>query len=282
MDLRIIFSDNGTLRDLTSNLLNYKAGSELFDYTVNEDSLFIGVRFPLNSLHFKFDTPNTETASIAVKYWNGVEFLPMAEVIDGTESTGAALSQNGFIDWTPDKQQAFKRDDTVHSQTNEKVTGLGNIAIYDRFWYKIDFDATLSIDTELSWIGTYFNEDADMYDEYPILNDSQIMTRFETGKTSWEAQAVRAADLIVADLVKSNIIQSGNQLLYRRELKEASVCKTAEIIFGAFGDDFKDDKAAARKEYNSRIKKDIFVTDKDSDGRVDEVEVTFRQGNLVR
>ena len=136
--------------------------------------------------------------------------------------------------------------------------------------------------TELSWVGQKFSDDDDLGAEHPDLTLSSVISAYESGKTDWEEQHVRAAELIVRDLIGQKIIYSKNQILERETFMLPSVSKVAEIIYSAFGDDYSDQKAAARGEYKERFSKSIYDVDLNEDGDLSLKEMSFRQGFMKR
>lgn len=278
---RIYFSDNGTLTDLSRDLGKYKSGSATVDYVAGEDAFFIGSLVPFNHLYFKMGAVvNALPANIVISTWNGQEFLPVVDVQDETYSA-APLAQSGHITWTPDRHHSWHKEHTEDNGT-EKIDGLGSVTIYDNYWLKITFDADLTAGLELSWLGQIFSDDEELGDEYPDLNRSNVKTAYEAGKTDWQAQHVRAAEVIVQDLVRKGVIFEKGQLLDRDKLRLASVSKCAEIIFQSFGDDYADDKVRARNEYDKRIDLSVYHNDSDADGILDKGEIGARTGFLSR
>lgn len=281
MKNRILFSDNGSLIDHTSVLENYHLYSANIPMVLNEDYLYIGSSLPFNHLYFKIDTVNSNASDLSLDIWNGTQWNACAEIIDETSIGGVTFAKDGFITWTPDKLTLWGQDDTRFNGI-ERVTGLGQATIYDKYWIRLSVSSDLSPTTALGWVGNIFSTDDDIGTEFPDLLRSNTLNGFETGKTDWEEQAVRAAKIIVNDLIDMKLISGSGQILERHQLMPASVMKTAEIIFGAFGDDFRDDKVEASKEYKARISKNIFTLDRDNDAIVDDREQTFTQAKLVR
>lgn len=78
------------------------------------------------------------------------------------------------------------------------------------------------------------------------------------------------------------MIWSKNQILDRDDFKLACVSKTAEIIYNAFGDDYMDQKVAARNEYSARFKRINFSVDKNSDGALSVYEQKTKVGYFSR
>lgn len=278
---RIIYDDNGTLTDLTASLGNYHNNPSTVALKTTTDYLYIGSILPFNHIYLKFDVLNNSNADLNVEIWNGNGWQAAAEILDETATNGNTFGQNGFITWTPDKSKGWGRDDTNVNGT-ERITGLGNVTIYDKYWVRFSVTQNLTGTTAIQWVGNLFNNDDDIGSEFPDLLRSNTLTGFETGKTDWQEQSVRAAQIIINDLIDLNIIQDESQILERHQLMPASVMKTAEIVFSAFGDDFIDNRNDARKEYEKRIQKKIFTVDKDNDAIADRQEINSGQGKLIR
>lgn len=152
--------------------------------------------------------------------------------------------------------------------------------LYDKYWLRISFDA--SFDFELSFLGHKFSDDTDLFTEYPVFNNSDFLTAFKSGKTSWEEQHIKAAEIIAMDLMKKSVILGPEQILERRKFIGASVCKTAEIIFTAFGNDYLEQKNAAREAYYQRLDLSQYAIDASGDGILSPAELQTRQGWLSR
>jgi len=279
---RFIFSDNSTLIDYSTELEDYHAGSAVIDYTATEDAIYIGSELPFNSLFFNATAVNAETASVVVQYWNGTEWKTMVDILDETKASGATLAQAGHMTWTTDKNEGWAKEDTVNSNGDEAITGLGDITIYDLYWVKITFSATLTNTTELGWIGPKFCEDADLTGEFTLFGKSKFMANYGSGVSDWQSQIVMASRIMVTDIIKKNVIQNGDQLLERRKLMDACVAKTAQLIFKNLGDDYEDDKNNARTEYHSRLSLKNFSADKNANARKDESEKGVQVGGLYR
>jgi hypothetical protein len=274
---RILYSDNGTLSEWTPELEKFQSGSQTFSLVSAEDAIYIGSLFPFNHKYFKMGaTPNAETASIAVKYWDGDEFVDVVNVVDETSVSGASLGQSGFITWTPDEDKLWSMEHT------EDITELNTIKIYNMYWTKITFSADLTASVILSWLGQVFSDDDDLGSEFPLLNRAAMLTAFESGKTDWEEQHVKAAEILIKDLIESNVIDNRNQILLREKFKLASVSKCAELAFRGFGDDYADDRRDARQEYNSRKKLRVYMVDKNEDALLQNSEARTRHGFLSR
>ena len=280
MNYRIIHSDNGTLKDLSHSLNKYTSGSEVIPLSASEDYLYIGSRYPFNSLYFKAGVANSVTSVLYVSYWDGNKWQGAVEIADATNG----FKNSGYISFVPSRRHSgWTMDNTRNGdEVTENITGLGGLVVYDMYWMRIKCSVDLSGTTSLSWLGHIFCDDEDLYSEYPLFNSSGLKSAFKSGKTDWEEQRVRASILLVEDLVSGGIIEDQGQLLDTSKLRTSCVTKTAQLIFNALGDDYIDDSRKAYGEYNTRLKKGLYNIDSNDDAILDNVELDARQGYLVR
>ena len=276
MDIKFLHSDNGTLIDYSSSVSRYTSGSATLPIVASEDYLYIGVRFPLNSILFKMEAANTQASNLSVNYWTSSGWTSMVEVSDDTSNSGATLGNTAHIDMVPNKTGAFLMADT------DKITGLESVTIYDRYWYRLSFSADLDALTTLSYVGMTFSEDADLGAVYPDLNTANAKSRFESGKTSWEHQHVLAAEFLIDELIHRGAIDSGNQILVRDNYRKAAAYKVAELIYDSYGSDYEDDRLLAEQKYLKLLDKNNYKTDKNNDAILNENETTVEQARFIR
>jgi hypothetical protein len=270
LDHRILYSDNGTFSDLTSALNNVLDSASVLAWVAAQDALYLGSELPFNHRYIEVSVANDQASVASVQIWNGSSWENAVDVLDLTALAGKTLAQSGVLSWSPDKDgSGFQK-----AESTEDVTGLTSFKIYDRYWVKITFSADLKATTALKYIGHKFSEDADLTQAYPLLALTELKTAFALGgsKTSWMEQAVLAAEEIIADLKSMGVAESPNQLLDWSVLKLASVHKTAEIIFRAFGTKYKDDLAEAKSAYSRALQIKNFAIDRDRNARLTKAE----------
>lgn len=274
---RVIYSDDGTLTDISTELSNFHSGDYTFSgFVASEDYIYIGNIVPFNHFYLKMGTASVASTTMSIHYWTGNTWQEVVEVDDETEG----LTQDGYITFVPDRDYKWIEADT--NGQGQQVTGLTSLTIYDKYWIRISFNNNLTADSIISWIGQKFSNDDDLGSEYPDLVRSSVLTAFESGKTTWEEQHIRAAEIIVQDLISKQVIFAKGQILERSGYMLASVSKVAELIFNSFGDDYADQKKNARNEYESRMDKNIYDIDANLDGELTEGEMTNRQGFMTR
>lgn len=270
---RVFHSDNGTLTDFTNELHKYRSQTASLTFVAAEDYLYIGNIAPFNHFFVKMATANTASTAMTLEYWGGSTWSAVAELDDQTDG----LTKDGFVSWVPDRNSGWTRQDT-----EAKVTGLETLNIYDRYWARVKFDNDLDDPTVIQWLGQKFSDDEDLNAEYPDLVRSNVKTAFETGKVDWEEQHVKAAEIIIQDLIRKKVIYTKNQVLERETYRLASAALVAHIVYNTFGDDFVDQANSARNEYKERMSKSVFDVDLDGDAELDRREVSTRQGFMFR
>lgn len=272
--MRFFHLASSTLVDYSNEVDRYLTENATLTYT-SGDYLFIGQDLPFNHFFVKLATANAQNRTMTVEYWDGDQWRAMVEVLDDT----SGLQASEFVEFTPDRDYLWSRDHTNYN--GETITGLTDVVIYDLYWVRISFSGTLD-EVEISWIGNKFSDDLDLYEEHPRLNNSTLKTLFESGKTTWEAQHVKAAEIIIRDLKAQGIIHSPGQILKRQDYKLPSISQVAKLIYQGLGDDFKEDVVEMHNDYKSRLKTPLHKIDIDGDGRLGVAEKFRGQGWLSR
>jgi hypothetical protein len=276
---RVIYGDDGTLIDLTKELNNAFSGEKALSVIAAEDYLYIGGDLPFNHRYIVVDSTNKNslTSSLGVEIYDGSNWNAAVDVIDYTASSGgASLNQSGWIRWTLDRNKAWGQESTT-----EDITALSDLKVYDFYWLRLKWDSDLTPNTTLKYVGHKFADDEALYAEYPDLNNSDLLAAWETGKSDWEEQHLSAAEYVIQELRKNKLIWTRNQVLDWETYSIAGVHKCAEIIYNGFGDDFIENKRAAKANFKEAMV-GPFNVDRDEDGRVDEREKEDLKGIVRR
>lgn len=279
MTSRTIWDDGGTLKDISLDVNDFKAGSRVLDIQT-ADKLYIGSDFAFNHRYINVKVPNANVSSVTVEVWDGEEWIACEDVIDQTAIAGASLAQSGIISWVPDADEGWMREST--NDESEQVTGLTSLKIRDLFWARLSWSGAMTNTTEVDYIGHKFSDDLDLAVFYPDMTRTAVLTQFKSGKTTWLEQHLQAAQEIIKDLKKTRIVKSPNQLLNWELFKDASSHKVAEIVFNAFGKDFYENRDAARKQYKQDFDKAIYHVDQNNDAILSVRERTLTEGKLYR
>jgi hypothetical protein len=233
---------------------------------------------PFNHKYFDVGTvKNAVASSVSVEIWWANAWHAAVDILDRTKLVSASLSQSEVIQWNTDRLKGWDRE-----LDSSDVTGLTGTKIYNMYWARFSWNATLTSTMALQFIGPRFSSDSILFTYYPDLNNSQLMTSFESGKTEWFIQHFMAAEVIVRDLIRTGVIISPAQIMDHDRFTEAACHKVAEIIYQALGDAYKDNKAEARKMYKETMDLKLFNLDVTQDGSLQLEERGISQGWLHR
>lgn len=278
---RVLWNDNGTLRDLSKALSYPLSGTEVIPYKSATDAIYIGSDLPFNHRWIEASVVNDQVSAVTVAVWDGGDWIPCVDVIDETLTSGTkSLGQSGNISWVPDRKNAsWVRQQFTEDMDADEI--LSTVKIYDLFWAKFTFSADLKATTALKFVGHKFCSDEDLFAEYPDLSNTNILTAFSSGKTTWADQEFLASKYIIEELRNMGIIWSKNQILDWGLFKPACVHKTAEIVYSAFGDDYKDDRANAGIKYKQSLSKKNFETDRNENADLEVEEKSLTRTNWL-
>lgn len=275
-DQRVVFSNNGTLSDISVATGDFREATSVVPYTAGEDYIFIGSFLPFNHKHFDLSVVNDQASSVSIDIWDGNSWIAAVDIIDQTSVGGVSLAQDGIISW------ASNIDDSSWNREEKsfQVTGLTGTAIYNLYWVRMSFSQSLNSLTAIDYIGHKFSKDSQLYDIYPELNDATVLSSFESGKTDWEEQHYLAADMIIRDLKKKNALVSPDQIMDWEIFREPSIHACAMQIYWGLSQYDKHDKA--RDKYQHIADLGFLNLDLNRDGRLGITEKVIRQGFLSR
>lgn len=274
---RIIYSDNGTLTDYSLELSRYDSSVKTFSFVTSEDAFYIGCDLPFNHFFVQMGTTvNAISSTLSISLYDGTAFRAAQDIIDQTNG----LNQSGIIRFTPDRDYVWQRSDT--SYNGQTVLGLTSLKIYNLYWAKLTYSATMTASVTMKYIGHRFCDDTDIGAEFPGINRQVMRDAFTTSLANYNEQIVRASDHIINDLKRMGIIEQKEQILDSDDLRIPCVYKSAELIYNALGDDYIDQRDDARVKYKTALDKKLFIIDKNKNGIVDQAEKTISTGWMSR
>jgi len=276
-DQRIIFVDDGSPRDLSPDLNSYLSGTAGFPYVAAEDFLYIGTVWPWSTRHIEIGTPNDSSVSMLVELWDSGAWHPVIDFFDMTSQSGASLAQSGQIRILKDRNFGWS-----NIEDSSLIPGLDGTKIYDLYWARVSFSFDLNPATTLKYIGAVFSDDNDLYRYFPDLNQPALKSLFKAGKTDWKEQGFDAAKVILKDLKDRGFIASQDQILDPYAYMEASVYKTAQLIYGGLGKAYSELMDAAAKRYTAEMNLRAPYLDITKDGQLSRAERQTSYGRLVR
>ena len=264
LEQRVIYDGD----DISKEVNDFRAGSAAFVYD-NAKYLYIGSILPFNNLWLASAVPNTNAAVVTVEMWWGNEWISAVDVLDET----AGLTASGRLQWSTDINKGWELE-----QRSDDITGLNYPNIYNMYWLRLSWDVDFSALTTLEYVGQKFSSDAILYSFYPDLQIAALKNQYSVGKTSWDEQHYMAAEHIVRDLKKKNMIVSRSQILDHSLFTDASCHKVAEIIYTAFGPPYFDEREAASKQYGAAINIKKMNLDVNANGRLEPMERVWSTG----
>lgn len=264
---RIIHLDNGTPVDLSISLNDAFGETATIGLVAAEDYLVVGSDLPFNHRYFQVSTVNDQASVVSAEIWDGNSWAAAVDIIDYTTVGGVSLARSGYIKFTVDRNSSWAREDTT-----EDVTGLTSLKIYDKYWMRFKWSADLNASTALRYLGFKFADDSDIQAYYPDLMNATLLTAFAASKTDWNDQHFMVAEEIISHLQRKGIAWNRNQVVDWEQYNLAGIHGLAKIAYNAFGDDYKDDYAAALEKFNKSLNFKVHRIDRDADGKLDPVE----------
>lgn len=275
---RIIWSDNGVLKDLSIQLSNFASDLAVIDIKAAEDAIYLGSDMPFNHRYFHLGVANDIDSSPSLSIWSGSAFEPTVDKLDQTVDSTLAktMAKNGILSWVPEISKFWGRE-----QTTEHIPALSTLKIYQMYWAKLTFSADLKPTFSLGYVGHRFCNNDDLYSRFPDLANTDLLNSFKSGKTDWVEQQILASETVVRDLRADQKLWSINQVLEWERFQEAACYKTAEIAYSAFGKDYADDVASARKYYKEALGQSRGGIDLDGNGALQPFE-QISQARIMR
>lgn len=273
---RVFISDNGDLTEVSDALNDFRGSDVVIPLVTSEDKIYIASDLPFNSRFVVVTVANDVTAVVTVELRFNNAWVPAVDVLDRTVTGGKSLTKSGFIQWQPDENKGW---DKVARASD--VTELSTLNIFGMYWARLSWSGTLKATTSLRHIGYKFSTDAQLQSYYPDLG-SDLMAAFATGKMNWDDQHFMAAEAIIADLRRRQILASRNQIMDWELFTVASCHKAAEVIYRGLGRSYVDDATAAHAAYEEALDVKFPALDTNADGRLSMAEKTQSTGWLKR
>lgn len=249
--------------DLSPILNEYGAGTVVLPYQSGE-YLYIGQELPFNNFWLHVTRANAVAANLSIQIWWGNTWENAVDITDGTAASGKPLAQSGRISFRPRWDKNWSTE-----QRAEMITGLEDWEIYDMYWARLAWSATLTGNTTLKYLGQKFANDSNLYDFYPDLRNQSLRDAWQQAsdtKTTWDEQHYAAADALVDDLIRRRLIEGKQQIVDWSIYRMAACHKAAEIIYQGLGTSYAEHKKAALGQYAQNMNKGNFRVDKDRDG----------------
>jgi len=270
---RVFISDGGTLTDVTLDLNDFREGNASAALTT-DDYIYIASERPFNSRYFKLTPYNAESATVSIEIWGSNGWFSAVDVVDETKG----FNEDGYIRFNLDRDN---RRSWTKQDDSKNVTDVGSqVDVFEMYWLRVSFSTDLSGTTALRHIGTLFSSDDDLFSYYPDLRNSGLMAAWETGKADWIEQGFSAANEILRELRRKSITfgRAGFSLMDVGLYNEASIHKTAQIIYAGLGESFDAPEAKAAKAFREALDMTYHRVDVTGDGTLSQGEKKLRTG----
>lgn len=266
---RVFWRSGSTPIDVSPELNDFRRGTKVMQILLT-DQLYVGCEWPFNHKYFDVLAANANASVASVQFWDGSTWNDAVDVIDETATGGKTLAQSGTISWAMDR---IGGKSWFREQDSNRISALTGTRIFELYWMRFRFSASLSAATELRYIGERFSDDTDLISFYP--DTPNLLTAFASGKTDWREQEFASAEAIARDLRSQAVLYRREQILRSELFNEASVHKTAQIIYSALGIQYEDRMKAAAVAYRAALNFKQFELDRNADAIPDGYESTI-------
>lgn len=257
--------------DISVAVADFRVGTYALSYTAGEH-VYIGSNSPFNNIWIELSTvvAGPGAGGPTVEVWYNSSWSSVVDIIDQTEG----LTKSGRVSWALDIDKGW------NAEQKSVDVGLTGTNVYNRYWLRLSWAGNFT--AGLAYLGQKFSSDTVMASLYPDLMQSQILSGFKTGKTSWDEQHFMASDAIIKEIRRRNYIVAQGQLLDWTVFEDAACHKVAQIVYQAFGAPYVDHVNNATKRYNDELNSKCFVIDSNMNGHAEIIEQRDRQGWLTR
>jgi hypothetical protein len=269
LDQRVILYKSGTFSDITVKVNEWNNGKTA-DITMDPgDYLYIASFLPFNHKYLSFQTVSVAQLVPIIELCAGrTEWNTVADQLDYTDG----FRESGILQFTP---QYDEKGWGIIGKSTTEVDDLANApVVYQSYWMRISFDDPAAF--ELKYIGQKFSSDVDLFEEYPNLRQTAILSGWATGKTDWDDQHLLAATYISKEMVQRGLIFTNNQILDISTLRNPAVHKTASIIYSGLGaKNYEAEIKLAAQNFETAMTQKIFQVDLNANAVKDRGEVLY-------
>jgi hypothetical protein len=273
--VRTIFNDNSVLTDFSIESQNRE--SFAIPYVAGQDYVYIAQYFPFNNFFIETDVANDQASVVSVDYISGKQWVAAVDIIDGTKASGISLSKAGVVQFTPDDYNWTSIVDP--RKIGGTSLGIEALPIFDLYWIRVKFSASLKATTSIKSISYNFSTDRLLESIDPEI-DNYKEPWGGVSKTNWVEQTMLGSQHVVAELKSRGLILSPGNILRFDDVCLATTYRTLMIIYAMLGKDFEEKYKNAEKEFKVLMDIKRFTFDKNQDGKVqsNEISLTVAQG----
>lgn len=276
--IRFFHKDNATLIDYSLASQN-KSENIVLPVVYTEDALFIGQYMPFNNIFFEVKVANDVTSAMQIYTHNGNQWEAVVDIIDETSTGGKTLAKSGVVQWTVNKNKNWQLTQDTTSG-NQAPIELSSLTIYDMYWIKITFTASLKATTAIDRLTYKFTDESVLGALDPDL--SQYMTSWSSSKTDWLDQILVASERVWLDLKAAKIIKGPESIMRFDEIHLATAWKTLALIYSALGKEYTEKRDYAEKQYSDILNNLPITVDMSEDGHLNRNEISSSKAQVVR
>jgi hypothetical protein len=239
------------------------------------DAIFIGQDLPFNNVYLEMQVANAAEASLSVDCWDGRQWVPAVDVLDGTIS-GGTLGKNGCVQFVPDNDSFWT---CLPDPSRTSDVGFTN-KIYELYWLRIQSNIALDAETSIKRISYLFCENYQIKEKWSDVD--LYLTKWAAGKTDWLEQIREATELMIGELKARSMIIHPGQILRYDDVNLACVYRTLMIIFARLGPSFAGHLKTASENYDLLMDNKRWTLDKNKSGKVEHEELSSSVSQGVR
>jgi hypothetical protein len=273
--LRLLYSDNGVLTDRSLDNQDETINITL-SMVVNEDYIYIGKLYPFNNFFIKSTVANDVASIMTVQYWDGKIWQSAIDLLDGTSVGGVSLAQSGIVQFVPQKDTHWQR--LLSTKENNAPTELNTKEIYNLYWIRIKFSASLKATTSINTISYAFTR------SQRLDNIDYAINAYKTsfGVTTWDDQILTGSLHVVSDLKSRGLVLDSGQILMFDDVELPTCYKTLQIIFQSLGPSYVDKRDYYESKYKETISSNSYTFDQNDNAKVEIAELNTNTARLVR
>lgn len=276
--LRVFYSDNGTITDLSLDLQS--DGDVNIPIVAAQDYIYIAQSMPFNNFFMEVSTPNDQASVMSIETWDGVSWKPAVDVLDGTSVGGVSLARDGVVQFSPDRDEYWD----IVEDTRDEPTAFGlqsSVVLFDSYFIRISFSSDLNAGTDLNKIGYLFASSEQLNAIDPEI-DNYLTSWGGVTKTDWSEQLMIGSQMVVSALKSRGMVFHRGQILRLDDVSLAAAYRTLVILYTKFGEGFETQRADALDQFKNLLSIQRFSLDQNSDGELSRDEQSGSVGRGVR
>lgn len=266
--MRLFTYDGTSLMDLSLENQDETA-TITFDLSATK-YIYIAQYYPFNNFFAHVGTANAALGTLALEYWDGRDWHPAVDVLDGTKSAGAPFARSGVVQFSPDRKQSWNYiNDTSESRAPTELNGIN---VYDCYWLRVSCSTIIPVALkELSYAFTT----TERLNNLDVEIDN-FYAAFAVGKADWIQEILTCSKLVLADLKRLGLVVHQGQILRFDDVSLACDHKALDLIYTNLGASYNEKRMDIRQRYSETLNSRRFTFDDNNDALVSKSEINSR------